>query len=613
MNASSRAFTISVALPAISVMLAQPARAQVSAPPTHDTLSATGVSYANGSFNWQEQDLSIGGEDGLSLNRIYLSTSADGNFAPGWTHNLFSLIRNQPVPTPPDIMPPPPQFQAWSFNIIVGNATYIFVGGDAYPNQGKPVGTYQSAADNGASLIYTGTNATGFYTLTTADGSVINFNGGLNSRISNWTKPDGTRLDYSYGTNMMVMSNRGYAIIVEGKTKACAVNLAHTYVAPGGACPTGVPTVTYGYTTGTFNTSTQLLTSATKAGKTTTYGYVGADHLGCVKAPSQSTCRISNQYGTCPENPSDPSTHYSWRYFDPVLLQTTGTGETYSYGYGTPASNVATCNSLDANSNPTNEWRFAPGVVAMTTNTAAVTKVQTSTAGTLMFLSDPLGHQTTADYTGNGVYDLEQSQLVKDTTPEGIEGDYAYDSRGNFTSKTTKAKTGSGLSNIVTSAAYPATCTDPKTCNKPSSTTDGRGGVANYTYDTNSGEVLSEMQPAPTTGAARPLKLYTYVQKYAYVLNSGGTLVPAAYPVWVPNTVTQCQTVAGSSTATCDAAASQMVTTYEYGANGTADNLLVHGLAVTADGQTLRTCYGYDTQGNKISETKPRAALAVCP
>lgn len=610
MNASAKALTMPVAFAAIAVVLAQPAQAQVSAPPTHDTISPTGVSYANGSFNWQEQDLSIGGEDGLSLSRIYLSTSADGVFAPGWTHNLFSFIRNQPVPIPPDIMPPPPQYQAWSFNVIVGNQTYIFVGGGHYPNQGRPVGTYQSAADNGASLVYTGTNTSGFYTLATGDGSVINFNGGLNSRISNWTKPDGTRLDYSYGSNPMVMSNRGYAIIIEGKTKACAVNLAHTYVAPGSACPAGVPTVTYGYTAGPY-TSAQLLTSVTKAGKTTTYGYVGADHLGCIKAPGQTTCKISNQYGVCPENPSDPSSHYTWRYFDPVILQTSGTGETYSYDYG--GSSQGTCNSLDSNLNPTNPWQFAPGIVTMTTNTGAATKVQTSTAGTLMFLSDPLGHQTTADYTGNGVYDLEQSQLDKDATPEGIEGDYAYDSRGNFTTKTTKAKTGSGLPNIVMSAAYPATCTDPKTCNKPSSTTDARGGVANYTYDTNSGGVLSEMQAAPTAGAARPLKLYTYVQKFAYVLNSGGALVQAAYPVWVPNTMTQCQTAAGSSTAVCDAAGPQLVTTYEYGANGTADNLLVHGLAVTADGQTFRTCYGYDAQGNKISETKPRAGLVVCP
>jgi hypothetical protein len=39
---------------------------------------------------------------------------------------------------------------------------------------------------------------------------------------------------------------------------------------------------------------------------------------------------------------------------------------------------------------------------------------------------------------------------------------------------------------------------------------------------------------------------------------------------------------------------------------------MLRGVAVTADGQTLRTCYGYDRDGNKISETKPRAGLAVC-
>jgi hypothetical protein len=56
-----------------------------------------------------------------------------------------------------------------------------------------------------------------------------------------------------------------------------------------------------------------------------------------------------------------------------------------------------------------------------------------------------------------------------------------------------------------------------------------------------------------------------------------------------------------------------MVTTYEYGADGTANNLRVRGKVVTADGVSLRTCYGYDWQGNKISETSPRAGLATCP
>jgi hypothetical protein len=55
------------------------------------------------------------------------------------------------------------------------------------------------------------------------------------------------------------------------------------------------------------------------------------------------------------------------------------------------------------------------------------------------------------------------------------------------------------------------------------------------------------------------------------------------------------------------------VTTYEYGANGTADNLLLRGQAVSDGTTSLRTCYGYDTRGNRISETQPNANLGSCP
>jgi hypothetical protein len=121
------------------------------------------------------------------------------------------------------------------------------------------------------------------------------------------------------------------------------------------------------------------------------------------------------------------------------------------------------------------------------------------------------------------------------------------------------------------------------------------------------------MKAAPTAGAARPLKLTSWVQKYAYIKNAGGTLVPAATPIWVMASETQCQTAAGSSSPVCDAAAAQRVTTYEYGANGTANNLNVRGIVVTADGTSRRTCYLYDNGGNRISETKARAGLGSCP
>jgi len=165
----------------------------------------------------------------------------------------------------------------------------------------------------------------------------------------------------------------------------------------------------------------------------------------------------------------------------------------------------------------------------------------------------------------------------------------------------------------VTSATYPASCTSPKICNKPTSVTDARGAVTDFAYDATHGGVLSEMGPAPVAGAARPLKLTTWVQRYAWIRNSSGVLVQAATPVWVKSTETKCQTAAGSSTATCDTGASQTVTTYEYGATGTGEALLVKGVAVASGGTTLRTCYQYDNYARKIAETKPNASLGVCP
>ena len=112
---------------------------------------------------------------------------------------------------------------------------------------------------------------------------------------------------------------------------------------------------------------------------------------------------------------------------------------------------------------------------------------------------------------------------------------------------------------------------------------------------------------------ARPLKLTTYVQRYAWIKNSAGTLVQAATPVWVVATETQCQTAPNSNTPSCDAGKLQTLTTYEYGASGTGESLLVKGVAVSSGGVTLRSCYTYDALSRRVSETKPNANLGVCP
>ena len=63
----------------------------------------------------------------------------------------------------------------------------------------------------------------------------------------------------------------------------------------------------------------------------------------------------------------------------------------------------------------------------------------------------------------------------------------------------------------------------------------------------------------------------------------------------------------------------EVLTQFDYGTGDAThgNNLLLRGQTVTStDGgttTTLRTCYGYDAYGNRISETQPNANLSSCP
>lgn len=205
-----------------------------------------------------------------------------------------------------------------------------------------------------------------------------------------------------------------------------------------------------------------------------------------------------------------------------------------------------------------------------------------------------------------------EGQMDSNGVPVAGYTKFDYDARGNIIQTTMVAKSGSGLSPISTAAIYESGCSIRKTCNLPIWRQDAKGNRTDYTYAAAHGGVLTEMRPAPNAGEARPLTVKTYAQRYAWIKNASGVLVQESSPVWVPSTVTECQTGVGSSTPVCDGAAQRAVTTYEYGANGTAESLLIKGARIVADGVTLRTCYVYDIYGRKISETKPNANLSSC-
>jgi len=161
------------------------------------------------------------------------------------------------------------------------------------------------------------------------------------------------------------------------------------------------------------------------------------------------------------------------------------------------------------------------------------------------------------------------------------------------------------------------TAASHRLCDKPSERTDPAGNKTEFTYDPAHGGVLTKSLPGVQvngTGALiRPVVRYEYAQRYAWLRNGSGGYSPAATAIWLPLRERTCRTTATVNGACAGGAADETVTEYDYGPESGPNNLLLRGVAVTADGMTLRTCYGYDAQGRKISETQPAAGLAVCP
>jgi YD repeat-containing protein len=183
----------------------------------------------------------------------------------------------------------------------------------------------------------------------------------------------------------------------------------------------------------------------------------------------------------------------------------------------------------------------------------------------------------------------------------GPREDYLY-TRGNLTKITYNQN--DAIPTIV-QASYPATCTNPKTCNQANSITDARGNTTTYTYHAQSGQVATITSPPNKSGIAAQTR-YEYTQKSASYYAGGANKISGS-PIWLRTAERHC--VNSSYVSGACQGADEVVTRYEYNN----DNLLMTGMTVTdASGKTLRTCYQYDIYGNQIGKTEPRANLASC-
>jgi hypothetical protein len=571
---NSRRFRKLVAGVGLASVLASPAMAQDIIPPKTFTTSPTGVNLADAAFTYSETDIAIGT---LKLERFHIgSYSTDPNtmlFGNATTSN-FDIYVSRRVVSPGD-------YRAIVHLGASASGTY-------FENSSGSVVAGNLDAESG-----TLTKVSGQYVYTDQSGTVYQFTSSVapagtpsgSQRVSSITFPDGRVQTFSYvsGNLKLVSDTSGYAMVFDYSSgrisAACGFDLAYDYVTASSTCSGAALATSYGYT------GTRLTSATDVDGQTTAYTW-GTYEISCITPPGYSTCKIANTL-----------------YGSQVSQQTLADGSVWTF-----SADMAAGAATEEGTNWT-DGSFNSGMTDPNGKGTALT----FTKSTPYSLTDPNGNTTQYRWTGakeyfsTGPAMSEGSLMTEATLPEGNKYLATYAGPKNaVTKQTMQAKPGSGLADLELEFGYASSGTTPQNLTKPIWREDAKNNRTDYTYASHGG-VTSEMQPAPSSGAARPLKLVTYVQEYAYVKNSGGTLVASATPVWLIDTETQCQTVTGSSpAATCDTGAPITVIAYEYGANGVADNLLLRGKVVTSGGVSLRTCFTYDTLGRKISETAPR-------
>lgn len=532
-------------------------------PPQFYSVDANGVDLINGSYRGNMTPVQIGtpGGAGIAYSRTYFNANYRDNVTGTLT---FS-----------------------------GGVYYISIGGttDTFTLAGS---TYTPVKNVGQTLIASGR----LLTYTTADGVQAVFDRDLAdrslplpptdgniARIKSLKQPNGEVWTFSYDVAFneiegepdfwasrirRVENNYGYALFFnyvydslnpsyldltnwQKLSAATALNLAEC---------ADLATCTSGTTWPSANFSGSNITD--QSGRTTFYGSAG---IGIVAV----------------RNPANPTVNAPLVNFNTTTKRVNSVvnaGGTWTYTF-TDAGGIRT---------------------ATVTDPMAGVSVATSSLSTGLLTSykDQLNRETSFTYDAS-------RRLKKTTLPGGNSTTYEYDMRGNLIQTTAAPPVGSSEPNIVTSAAYLSACTNVVICNLPTTTTDARGGVTDYTYDATHGGVLTVTAPAPTSGAARPQARIAYAAQTAWYKDYTGAIVASSAPITLPVSTSACVTGA-----TCVGTADEVKASVVYGASGVANNL--HPTSVTTgsgDGSlTATTATTYTVKGDVASVDGPMAGTA---
>ncbi|WP_374406422.1 hypothetical protein [Pelagerythrobacter sp.] len=608
-------------------------------PPAEErAITPGGVDIRTGQYAYRHVDIVIGSGSptgGISLERTMGST-VSGHIKPfaKFTHNWEIMLTEKRVGI----------FnnnynrnsgQDFRINVHYGDLSETF---DSRQNQSN---FSQISRGGHAKLTYIGdrTSNNVVYTLTASDGTRVKFRPlrfgecSFSDRCayaSEITSPEGTVYKLSYQTGgpsgsdtrlRNVVSSDGYALLFEygsawsSITKACAINLAVTVMPVNGVCPSNnALTAVYVYGSGG-------LTSVTDpTGAVWRFTYSGTGTMGFIN-PGSTTPWLINSIGG-----SVSSDHIVQ---DIILHQQFADGRSYTYNYsrtpyvrgdgdvpppqsvagGTVTDQAGRTFSVEYSFPIHPESRRDPNTLpnigdANFQTTPGPTKIVDQLGRT--YESSYCDRQAPVTYPGEcWVTTLQWSE-----NPEGDRTDYYIDGYYYNVHKIVEhTKPGTSLPDLVQEAGYATG--SPVTSAKPSLLIDGRGNRTHITYDPTHGGMLTVTQPANETGIRSQTRYY-YGQRYAWIKNASGGYSRAATPIWVLTSEEYCKTSAASGTGCSSGAGDEVVTTYDYGPDSGPNNLFVRGVSVTANGQTRRTCYGYDRYGRKISEATPTANLVSC-
>lgn len=586
---------------AFALAIAPSAAAQTSIPPpeTYNPIDGNGVNVSSGSFEPSTTTISVGPEQGgLTYTRSW-DTSVGG-----WRDNAVSGIQYEFVPDPGHA------HDLHTYTVVVLGQSTVFLG-----NGG---GVFTPAEGDNATLtksgsVWTFTDAAGTVAVFADAGAVslipYQFNEAL---LTTLTYANGVRLSFTYTTInfaggaigkrlQSVNSNLGYQLHFQYASNAADANWQRMEVAR--AINNAIEYCNPTANTCTLSQTWPSLTFDSPGGPTeirirdaenrATYFFVSGNKITGIRWPSRATGNsVTITYGS-----------YDG---DHVTSVNNGAG-TWNYAYNTPAD--PDIEHITTITDPLNRQTVVRSFRRDTPQPYA-----TYAIWRLSRVTNALNQTTTYSYMLNG-------RLDKIEFPELNEIRFAYDSRGNTTSRVEESK--NALSSITMSATYPTDlqCTQPgfsvRNCNQPLSFTDGNNNTTTFAFSDVHGGLLTQTSPAVSVNggaSVTPVIRNAYgvsvlgvdQPQYAWYRNASGNIVQAATPVWLLRSTSQC-----GYSLTCVGQDEEYVVTntYQQGSASVASNLWTLSVTRAAgDGSPTSTVTttAFTNVGDPVTVDGPR-------